>query len=83
MRKACNKKARLTLFLLAFSSLRFCPWANEYYYKLRQKGKTNSVAIRSLSNKWVKIIFSLWKNETEYKEEIFLNKKENISKKRA
>jgi hypothetical protein len=53
--------------MFAFSSLRFCRWAREYYDMQRKREKTNSVAIRALSNKWVKGIFSMWKNETEYK----------------
>lgn len=68
MRKMCNKKARVILYLFAFSSMRFAPWAREYYDKLRGKGKTHSVAIRALSNKWVKIMFSMWKNKTFYDE---------------
>jgi hypothetical protein len=75
MRKACNKKARAILYQFAFSSLRSCSWAREYYDNQRKKGKTNSVSIRALSNKWVKIIFSMWKNETEYRENGYPEKK--------
>jgi transposase len=75
MRKACNKKARTILYQFAFSSLRSCAWARKYYDLQRKKGKTNSVAIRALSNKWVKVIFSMWKNETEYRKNTFPEKK--------
>jgi transposase len=75
MRKACNKKARAILYQFAFSSLRSSSWAREFYDVQRKKGKTNSVAIRSLSNKWVKIIFSMWKNETEYRKNSYPEKK--------
>jgi transposase len=75
MRRACNKKARAILYQFAFSSLRSCSWAREYYDMQRKKGKTNSVAIRALSNKWVKVIFSMWKNETEYRQNIYPEKK--------
>ena len=68
MRKACNKSARAILFTFAFSSLRFSKWAREYYDKQRSKGKTHSVAVRALSNKWVKIIYKIWKDKIFYEE---------------
>lgn len=66
MRRACSKEARNTLYQLSFSSLRTCLWARVYYDKQRKIGKLHTVAIRALSNKWVKVIFSLWKNEIFY-----------------
>lgn len=66
MRKACNKSARAILYQYAFSSLKFSSWAREYYDNQKSKGKTHSVAIRALSNKWVNVIFALWKKETFY-----------------
>jgi len=68
MRKACNKSARAVLYKFAFSTLQFSKWAREYYDKQRAKGKTHSVAVRALSNKWVKIIFKIWKDEIFYNE---------------
>jgi len=69
MRRACNKSARAMLYQFAFSSMRFSPWAREYYDGQREKGKSHSVAVRALSNKWVKIIFKIWKDEIIYEEE--------------
>ena len=69
MRKACNKKARAVLFTFAFTSLRFSKWAREYYDAQREKGKTHSVAVRALSNKWIKVIFRLWKDILIYQED--------------
>ena len=68
MRKACNKSARAVLYKFAFSTLQFSKWAREYYDNQRAKGKTHSVAVRALSNKWVKIIYKIWKNEIFYDE---------------
>ena len=69
MRKSCNKIAKNILFQYAFSSIKSSKWAREYYDAQRKKGKTHSVAVRALANKWVKIIFSIWKNETFYEED--------------
>lgn len=68
MRKACNKSARAILYKFAFSTLQFSPWAREYYDKQRARGKTHSVAVRALSNKWIKVIYKLWKDELFYEE---------------
>lgn len=68
MRKACNKSARAILYQFAFTSLRYSTWARKYYDQQKEKGKTHSVAVRALSNKWVKIIFKLWKDEIFYDE---------------
>ena len=68
MRKACNKSARAVLYKFAFSTLQFSKWAREYYDKQRAKGKTHSVAVRALSNKWVKVIYKIWKDEVFYDE---------------
>jgi len=70
MRKACNKRAKSILFSFAFSSLRFSPWARAYYDGQRKKGKNHSLAVRALSNKWINIIFAMWKNKQEYVEKI-------------
>ena len=68
IRKACNKHARATLYIFAFTSLRYSQWAREYYNRQREMGKTNSVSIRALSNVWVRKIFSMWKNNSIYNE---------------
>lgn len=74
MRRACNKSARAILFRFAFASMLFSKWARSYYDSQRSKGKTHSVAVRSLSNKWVKIIYKIWKDEIFYDEnKIFLS----------
>jgi transposase len=69
MRKSCNKIAKNILYQYAFSSIKSSNWAREYYDSQRSKGKNHSVAVRALANKWVKIIFTIWKNETFYKDD--------------
>ena len=71
-RWACQKNFRNALTQFAFSSLGKSIWARKYYQDKRDKGKTHSAALRALANKWVKIIYTLWKNRRMYKEEVFL-----------
>ena len=68
MRKACNKTGRDVFFEYSFSSLRFSSWARIYYDLQRSRGKTHSVAVRALSNKWVQVIFKMWQTESPYQE---------------
>lgn len=68
MRKACNKTGKSILYQFAFSSMKSSQWAKDYYYSQKEKGKKHTVAVRALSNKWVKVIYKLWKDEIFYDE---------------
>ena len=73
MRKACHKRGKNIMYTFAFASLKFSKWGREYYDKQRKLGKKHSVALRALSNKWLKIIFSMWANDQCYKSDhVFL-----------
>jgi uncharacterized membrane protein YbaN (DUF454 family) len=48
------------------------PWAEAYYHRKRQEGKTHSMAVRALSNVWVRIIYALWRKQEPYQAAIFL-----------
>ncbi len=68
MRRACNKVARNILWNLAFCTLSHSTWARQYYDQQRKRGKRHSVAIRALSNKWLKILFAIWTRRESYDE---------------
>lgn len=68
IRFACRKLFRDTMYQFAFSSLNQSVWAKNFYKKQRTKGKTHTQALRALGNKWLKIIFHLWKNNVTYDE---------------
>lgn len=68
MRKACNKSARAIFFKFAFETIQFSEWARDYYDRQRKKGKAHTVAVRALSNKWIRIIYKIWKDEIFYDE---------------
>jgi transposase len=54
-RLACVKPLRNVLYQFAWQSTREEEWALEYYHSLRAEGKSHSVAVRALSNNWVRI----------------------------
>ena len=68
-RYACNKRFRTTLQQFAFASLKECVWAKSYYQQLKARGTTHQHALRCVANKWVKIIFTMWKTHTLYDEQ--------------
>jgi len=71
-RRACIKPFRETMYQFAFSSIRWCPWAERYYRAKRAAGKHHAEALRALGNVWLKIIFAMWKHKTLYNEKLFL-----------
>lgn len=70
-RTSCVKPFRNALHEFAWCSVRWEPWAKEYYYRKRKEGKSHHVAIRSLANNWVRIIYAIWKKEEIYDSTIF------------
>jgi len=72
MRFACRKSFRNTLYQFSFSSLAESLWAKQFYYSQRASNNTHTEALRTLSNKWLKIIFRLWKDHLTYNEDIHL-----------
>lgn len=76
MRRACNKVFKDAVYQFAFCSLQQEPWAHQYYQGLRNKGQSHSRAVRALGNKWLKIIFRMWKGGTVYDRNIFVKKRE-------
>jgi transposase len=70
-RSACLKPLRNTLYLFAWQSTRSEPWALDYYQRKRKEGKSHSVAVRALSNLWLRIIYAMWTGRTPYQRTIF------------
>jgi len=70
-RLACIKPLRNALYQFAWQSTRQEEWAEEYYRRKRAEGKTHSVALRALSNNWLRIIHALWRKKESYVSTIF------------
>jgi transposase len=75
-RRACNKYYRDVIQQVAFSSLSQCKWAKHYYDRHRNSGHFHNHAVRALANQHLKILFAMWKNKTQYDENIFLAQKQ-------
>ncbi len=70
-RIACIKPLRNVLYQFARQSTLREEWAAKYYRRKRAEGKSHSVALRALSNNWLRIIHALWRNKKPYLKETF------------
>jgi transposase len=66
LRRQCNKALRHAVHLWANLSRKTCPWAATYYDALRQRGKSHACALRSLGQRWLKILWKMWQTRTCY-----------------
>jgi transposase len=71
-RLACIKPLRNALYQFAWQSTRQEEWAAEYYRRKRTEGKSHSVALRALSNNWLRIIHAMWTSKKSYVSATFL-----------
>jgi hypothetical protein len=71
-RLACNKPLRNALQQFAWQSTLTEAWAARYYDEKRRAGKSHSMALRTLANQWVRIIYAMWSKHEVYDSTIFL-----------
>jgi transposase len=70
-RQGCIKPLRNALHQFAWQSTQQEAWAKVYYERKRTEGKSHSVAVRALSNIWVRIIFAMLQKHLPYVSETF------------
>lgn len=66
MRRACNLNLRQAVHFLADLSRKKCAWAQAYYLKKKEEGHRHASALRCLGQRWIKIIWAMWRNGTRY-----------------
>lgn len=72
-RVACIKALRNALYQFAWLSTQQEEWALAYYQRKRAEGKSHSVAVRALSNNWLRIIHACWTSKHPYDSATFLS----------
>ena len=72
LRRACNKWLRSAVHLWANLSRPECVWAETYYQRKRQEGKSHATALRCLGQRWLKILLMMWRNRCCYDEGLHL-----------
>lgn len=68
VRRACNKILRATVHLWADLSRPKCAWAQAYYQKKKEQGMSHAAALRCLGQRWLKILWRMWKDRVGYDE---------------
>lgn len=71
-RYSCPRFVRQTFVEWANQTIRYPFWAKEFYDKKRALGKSHQATLRALAFKWIRIIFSCWKNRRPYDESAYL-----------
>jgi transposase len=61
-----------TFHEFAQQSVRHSSWAEQFYRRQRQKGKSHHSAVRALAFKWIRILYACWKANKPYEESRYL-----------
>lgn len=67
-RMACDPLFKHTVHLWANLSRTKCAWAQAYYQRKREQGKSHACALRCLGQRWLKILWRMWKDRETYDE---------------
>jgi hypothetical protein len=54
--------------LWADLSRQHCAWAEAYYQLKRKQGKSHATALRCLGQRWLKILWTMWRRGEAYDE---------------
>lgn len=65
-RRACDKRLRTAICVLADATRHTNPWAQDVYTRARDRGQNHQRAIRTLGRAWTRILWSCWTNNTPY-----------------
>ena len=68
----CSKFVRQTFHEWAACTVRKDGWARDHYERQRAKGKGHHAAVRSVAYKWIRILYSCWKQSVPYSEQRYL-----------
>lgn len=68
VRRGCNKHLRAAVHLWAHASRSKCAWAQTYYQRKREEGKSHGCALRCLGQRWLKILWKMLQTGRPYDE---------------
>jgi hypothetical protein len=72
MRWACPHFLRQTFHEFARVSIGQSAWARAFYKQQRARGHGHHQAIRTLAYRWIRILYTCWKNSVPYDEGRYL-----------
>ena len=65
-RRACDKRLRTQISVLADASRHTNPWAADVYNRARARGQNHPRAIRTLGRAWTRILWTCWHTNQPY-----------------
>ncbi len=65
-RRACDKRLRQHVSVLADSTRHWHPWARDVYQRARHRGADHPHAIRILGRAWTRILWRCWQDRNPY-----------------
>jgi transposase len=65
-RRACNAHLRAALCVLADSTRRWHPWAQDRYAAAQARGQDHARAIRTLGRAWCRVLWRCWQDRVPY-----------------
>jgi transposase len=65
-RRACDKRLRGAIAILANSTRHWHPWAREVYRRARDRGQSHPHALRTLGRAWVRVLWRCWVDRVPY-----------------
>jgi hypothetical protein len=69
MRRGCNGRLRDAFYHWARVSTMCDPAARAYYASLRSRGHSHGRALRSVSDRWIRIVMAMLRDRTLYNPE--------------
>lgn len=65
-RRACDKRLRAAVAILADTTRHWHPWAKEVYRRARARGQDHPHAIRTLGRAWIRVLWRCWQDGVPY-----------------
>jgi transposase len=65
-RRACDKRLRDAVAVLADSTRHWHPWARDVYQRARDRGQDHPHAIRTLARAWLRVLWRCWQDGVPY-----------------
>jgi transposase len=65
-RRACDKRLRKAVTVLADSTRHWHPWAKDVYERARARGQDHPHATRTLGRAWIRVLWRCWQDGVPY-----------------
>jgi transposase len=75
-RWSANRFLQQTILEWCHQTIRYCPWSKAFYEQEKGRGIGHWTILRTLSFKWIRVLWKCWKSRTAYDGELYLRRLE-------